>query len=207
MFLPKPDQARDPDEWRTFLRAHPFGQIVATGSGRDVPVISPTPFVLEEDDAILFHLASPNPIWEAIEENPKVVLAVIGDAVYIPGGWKAINEEEPLLGVPTEYYGAVQITARVHLLPDANDTLDVLRRISAAFEVPGALADPEVHRNKLPGIRAARLEPVEVKAKFKYGGNVDAAHRLAVADRLQARDEPGDQAARAALLRRLPGSP
>ena len=207
MFLPKPDQAQNADEWRSFLRAHPFGQIVAAGRDRDVPVISPSPFVLESDDTVLFHLATLNPIWEAIAENPMVVLTVIGDAAYIPGGWKAIGGENPLEGVPTEYYGAVQVVARVQLLPDPDDALDVLRRISAAFEVPGALADPEVHRSKLPGIRAARLQPVEVKAKFKYGGNVDVPHRLAVADRLQARDESGDQTARAALLRRLPGSP
>jgi transcriptional regulator len=39
--------------------------------------------------------------------------------------------------------------------------------------------------------------------KFKYGGNVDAAHRTAVADRLVERDGPGDRAARRHLLRRL----
>ena len=36
----------------------------------------------------------------------------------------------------------------------------------------------------------------EVRAKFKYGGNVDAAHRLAVAERLAERGGPGDAAAR-----------
>lgn len=42
----------------------------------------------------------------------------------------------------------------------------------------------------------------DVRAKFKYGGNVDDAHRLAVADRLAERQGPGDLAARAHLLRR-----
>ena len=65
-----------------------------------MPVISPTPFVLEPDDTVLLHLATPNPIWAAIEENPLVVLAVIGDVAYIPGPWKAIGDEDPALGDP-----------------------------------------------------------------------------------------------------------
>ena len=45
----------------------------------------------------------------------------------------------------------------------------------------------------------------QVSAKFKYGGNVDEAHRLAVVERLQARGAPGDAAAAAHVLRRLEG--
>ncbi len=118
------------------------------------------------------------------------MLAVIGDVAHIPGPWKAIGDEDPALGVPTQYYGAVQLTARAELLPGPGGELDVLRRTIDAFEVAGALADPEVHTAKLPGIRAARLHPQGVAAKFKFGGNVDAAHRRAVAERLAERDEP-----------------
>ena len=42
-------------------------------------------------------------------------------------------------------------------------------------------------------------------AKFKYGGNVDEAHRRAVVERLQARGGPGDEAAAGHVLRRLEG--
>jgi transcriptional regulator len=206
MYLPRPDQPTDADQWRDFLRRHPFGQLVAAGRGRDVPVISPTPFVLDDDDTVLLHLATPNPIWAAIEENPLVVLAVIGDVAHIPGPWKAIGDEDPTLGVPTQYYGAVQLTARVELLPETDAALDVLRRMIDAFEVPADLADPQVHTSKLAGIRAARLHTQDVKAKFKYGGNVDVAHRLAVAERLAVRGDPGDREARATLLKPLENS-
>jgi transcriptional regulator len=206
MYLPRPDQAHSDDEWRDLLRRHPFGQLVAAGRGRDVPVISPTPFVLEPDDTVLLHLATPNPIWAAIAENPLVVLAVIGDAAYVPGPWKAIGDEDPLLGIPTQYYGAVQVTARVELLPAVEATLHVLRRMIDIFEEPGALADPQVHTAKLAGIRAARLHPQDVRAKFKFGGNVDPAHQLAVAERLSVRDAPDDGAARRALLTRRENS-
>jgi transcriptional regulator len=200
MYVPRPDRATGGEQWRAFLRRHPFGQLVAAGRGRDVPVISPTPFVLEPDDTVLLHLATPNPIWAAIEENPLVVLAVIGDVAHIPGPWKAIGEEDPELGVPTQYYGAVQLTARAELLDAPDDELEVLRRTIDLFEVAADLVDPVEHTSKLPGIRAARLHPQSVAAKFKFGGNVDAAHRIAVAERLADRDTPGDREARAALL-------
>jgi transcriptional regulator len=40
---------------------------------------------------------------------------------------------------------------------------------------------------------------------FTYGGNADAAHRAAVAERLAERAGPGDAAARAHMLRSLDG--
>jgi transcriptional regulator len=131
------------------------------------------------------------------------VLSVIGDVAHIPGPWKAIGDEDPALGIPTQYYGAVQVTATAELLPEPRVATEVLRRMIAAFEVPEDLVDPQEHASKLPAIRAARLHPQSVAAKFKFGGNVDAAHRLAVAERLAARDAPGDREAREQLLTRL----
>ena len=57
------------DEWRAFVAAHPFGDLVAGGRNRDVPIVVPTQFVLDGEQ-ITLHLARPNPIWAAIEENP-----------------------------------------------------------------------------------------------------------------------------------------
>jgi hypothetical protein len=52
-----------------FVRAHEFGQLVAAGRDRDIPVIVPTQFVLADEKTLLLHLARPNPIWAAIEEK------------------------------------------------------------------------------------------------------------------------------------------
>ena len=73
---------------------------------------------------------------------------------------------------------------------------------SRALEPGSGAADPSVQLRKLPGIRGLRLAIREVTAKFKYGGNVDVEHRLAVAGRLAERGGPGDAAARAAPVRR-----
>ncbi len=186
-----------------FLRDQGFGQLVAAGRGREVAVVVPTQFVLEGEHTVVLHLARPNPVWEAIEENPTVLLAVAGDWAFVPSSWKAVGDEDPALGIPTTYYAAVQLTARAEVVDDEQDKAAILRHQQGALDPGGAWVDPAEHRRLLDGIRGLRLHGTDLRAKFKYGGNVDGAHRLAVAERLQQRGGPGDAAARRHLLRRL----
>jgi transcriptional regulator len=195
------DAGHDENEWREFVTTQGFGQLVATGRGRDTAVVVPTQFLLVADEVML-HLARPNPVWAAIEENPVVVLSVAGDWSYIPSAWKSIGDEDPALGIPTTYYAAVQLRCRADVLDDADGKLAVLRAQLRQHQPDVAVADPQVHSRRLAGIRGLRLRIEEVTAKFKYGGNVDIEHRSAVADRLAERGGPGDAAARRHLLRR-----
>ena len=49
MFIAPADATRGEDEWRSFVASHPFGHLVAPGGpGRDLPVVVPTQFVLED---------------------------------------------------------------------------------------------------------------------------------------------------------------
>jgi transcriptional regulator len=195
------DASIDEDEWRNFVAAQGFGQLIAAGREREVPVVVPTQYVLEGDE-VLLHLARPNPVWHALDENAAVLLSVAGDWAYVPSAWKAVGEEDPSRGIPTTYYAAVQLTCDATVIDDDEGKLAILRRQLARFEPELPTADPEVHTRSLPSIRGLRLAIREVKAKFKYGGNVDIEHRYAVADRLAARHAAGDAAARAHLLRR-----
>jgi transcriptional regulator len=195
------DATEGDDEWRAFVDAQAFGQLIASGRDRDVPVVVPTQYVLETDEVIL-HLARPNPVWRAIEENPTVLLSVAGDWAFVPSDWKAIEDEDPAVGIPTTYYAAVQLRCEATVVDDNEGKLAILRRQLGVFEPEVGHADPAVHERKLPGIRGLRLSIREVTGKFKYGGNVDDAHRLAIAERLTAREGPGDAAARAHLERR-----
>ena len=197
------DAALDDDEWRTWLQDNDFGTLIAAGRGRDVPVAVPTHFTYEHPH-VLLHLARPNPVWPPIEENPRVLLSVVGDVAYVPSAWKAVGDEDPALGIPTSYYAAVLLTCTATVLT-GDELAEVLRVQLADFEPGSGVADPGVaHRRRLSGIRGLRLQVDEVRAKFKYGGNADAPHRAAVADRLAERSRPGDAAARAHLLRRTP---
>ena len=80
----------------------------------------------------------------------------------------------------------------------------ILRRQLAAFQPEVAVADPdEAHAAKLRGILGIEIRVERVSAKFKYGGNVDAAHRHAVVERLRIRGGAGDEAAAGQVVRRL----
>jgi transcriptional regulator len=201
MLIQPHDRDDDPARWRAFVVAQGFGHLIASGAGRDVPVAVPTQYVLGEDEVIL-HLAAPNPILPALVENPKALLSVAGDWAFIPGAWKAIDDEDPARGIPTTYYGAVQITGTCTVVDDADGIAEILRRQTGTIDPDGTYVDPLDHGAKLRAIRGIRLSIGEVRAKFKYGGNVDEAHRAAVADRLRDRGGPGDQAA----LQHLSGS-
>ncbi len=206
MHIPAVDRA-DEDEWRTFVERQGFGHLIAAGSGRLVPVVVPTQFVLR-GDAVLLHVAGPNPILDAIGEQPRVVLSVAGDWAYIPSDWKVVGDEDPLLGIPTTYYGAVQLegTARVDDEPEA--VAAVLRLQLAALQPAVAIGDPgRTHPAKLRSIRAITVSVDEVRAKFKYGGNVDGAHRQAVIGALRERGGPGDAAAAGHAARRDSSGP
>lgn len=197
------DASNDAAEARDFVRAQGFGQLVAAGRGREVPIVVPTQYVLDGDDTVALHLARPNPVWAAIDENPTVLLAVTGDWAFVPSAWKAVGSEDPAMGIPTTYYAAVQLTGRAEVVDDDSGKGAILRLQQSCLDPDGPWADPAEHGLVLSGIRGLRIHVIGVRAKFKYGGNVDQAHRLAVADRLLARGGPGDAEARGHLLRRL----
>jgi transcriptional regulator len=200
------DAGHSEPEWTDFVRAQGFGHLVATGRGRDVPVVVPTQFLLESPERVLLHLARPNPIWGALDENPVVLLSVAGDWAYIPSAWKVTADEDPALGIPTTYYAAVQLIATATVVDDEDGKLAVLRAQLGDTE-PDSGLDPARNRRQLRGIRGLELAVTEVRAKFKYGGNLDDAHRAVTAAGLARRGGPGDAAALSHLTRRSPPSP
>ena len=192
MLVPEVDRASR-DESLEFLRTHEFGQLVAGGRGRDVAVVVPTQFVMVDDETILLHLSRKNPVWPAMAENSAVLLSVASAYSFIPGRWRTIGEEDPEMGIATIYYAAVQARCEATVLDTPEQKLDVLRAQLGQNE-PYLTTDPSAHARLLPGIVAARLTVVELIGKFKFGGNMDVAHRRAVAQRLAERAEPADLA-------------
>ncbi len=208
MYVASVDATLGEPEWRTFVETHAFGHLVAPGDGatRDLPVVVPTQFVLE-DLTVWLHLVRANPIFSALAENPRVVLSVAGDWAFIPSAWKAIAEEDPRLGIPTTYYAAVQLAGRatVHDERDAPGSVAaILRRQLASLQPEIPVADPaDAHSARLRAILGISIAVDHVEAKFKYGGNVDQMHRQAVVDRLRRRNGPGDATAADHVVRRM----
>jgi transcriptional regulator len=205
MLIRDVDGPIDDDEWRAFLDddRHRFGELVAGGGpDRVLPVIVPTHFLFDGEATILLHLARPNPVWEALAEQPRAVVSVVGDVTYVPSGWNN--------GVPTSYYAAVQCIGTASVLDDPEEVAALLRRQLATFQPEGGYEPPRAgeapHGRLLAAIRGLRLEIDEVRAKFKFGGNRSPEQQLAIAEALDRRAGPGDTAARAQLLRRSSAS-
>jgi transcriptional regulator len=206
VYIAEVDRGFGEDEWREFVTSQGFGHLVAAGRGREVPVVVPTQFVLDGDEVIL-HLVDKNPILEAIDEQPRVLMSVAGDWAFIPSSWKAIGEEDPLLGIPTTYYAAVQMEGSATIVSDPGEVAAVLRRQLAVLQPGLEVADPlTAHEAQLRTIRAISIVIEEVRAKFKYGGNVDLGHREAVIAGLERRGGPGDLAAARQTRRRIDDS-
>jgi transcriptional regulator len=200
------DAALDDAEWRSFLAAHDFGQLVASGRGREVPIIVPTHFVFDGRQTVRLHLAKPNPVWDAVAENPTVVMSVIDAYTYIPTQWNANPDAPAEYGIPTSYYAAVQAIAHARVVDDATSLAAILEAQLAHFQPEGGHARVEpgdtIYGKNLGAIRGLELAIVDVRAKFKFGGNKTPEHRLRIAERLAERDAPHDARARAHLLRR-----
>lgn len=206
MLIRRADQPHTDDEWRSFLRTHDFGQFIAPGSGRALPVVVPTHFVYRGGDEVLFHLARPNPVWRALEESAHGLLTVVGAYTYVTAEMNTGPEDHPDYGVPTSYYAAVQLGGRAEVVDDPAQLAALLEVQLGHFEPdrtgpPVAVDNP--YGKMLPAIRGVRFRFDEVRAKFKFGGNRRPEHRRAIADALAARGRDLDAEASAIQLRRL----
>lgn len=202
-----PWDAADEEEWRTWLGDHDFGQLIAAGHGRDVPIVVPTHFVFDGDRTAWIHLARPNPVWDTLAENPRALLTVVDDYTYVRSEWNAGPGTPAERGVPTSYYATVQLTCDVRIIDDPAEKVELLNRQLGHFEPDsGRLpvsADDDPDRRLLSGIRGIELTVTAVRAKFKYGGNKEVEHRYDIAARLEERGARADIAARGHLLRRV----
>ncbi|NBH01916.1 FMN-binding negative transcriptional regulator [Amycolatopsis sp. SID8362] len=199
-----PWDAADDSEWREWLSSHDFGQLIAGGTGRDLPVVTPAHFAFDGDRTVVTHLARPNPIWPLLEEHPRALLTVVDDYTYIRADWN--TTADPAHGVPTSYYATVQLEGDVRLVDDPAAKAALLDKQLRHFEPDGARAPVSAteapDRRLLPGIRGIEFTITGVRAKFKFGGNKTAEDRERIGARLAARAGRLDAAALTQLRRR-----
>jgi transcriptional regulator len=202
MFIRRHDAPLSDDEWHAFVAEHDFGELIAPGAGRDLPIVVPTHFIYDGDRTVLLHLAKPNPVWEALAERPRALLSVFGAYTYIPGHW---NQDE--YGVPTSYYAAVQLACDAEIIDEPAEIAAILEQQLAHFQPEGKHAPVQPGDNRygqlLGSIRGIRLAVTDVRAKFKFGANRTVEHRKAVAAKLAERGRPLDLEARANVMRRI----
>ena len=202
MLIHRHDAPLDDAEWRAFLKEHDFGELIAPGAGRELPVVVPTHFLWDGDTEVVLHLARPNPVWEALAERPRALLSVFGAYTFIPGHW---NQDE--YGVPTSYYAAVQLACDDEVIDDPTRVAAILERQLAHFQPEGKHAPVEAGEGRygklLSSIRGIRLEVTDVRAKLKFGANRSVEHREVIATKLAERAAPLDLEARDHVLDRI----
>jgi transcriptional regulator len=203
MLIHRHDAPLDDAEWRAFLKEHDFGELIAPGAGRDLPVVVPTHFLWDGDKEVVLHLARPNPVWEALAERPRALLSVFGAYTFIPGHW---NQDE--YGVPTSYYAAVQLACDVEVVDDPERVAAILERQLGHFQPEGKHApvragEDDRYGKLLPNIRGIRLVVTDVRAKLKFGTNRTVEHREVIATKLAERGTPLDLEARDHVLDRI----
>jgi len=198
------DAPVDESEWRAVLASYAFGVLTSVGLVDGWPVAVPTQFSVAWADEIVLHLARPNPFWRALSEDDRVLLTVATDWAYVPSAWKVVPGEDPRMGIPTTYYAAVVVGAGAEAVDDVEGKAAILRTQLGDVQPRVEVADPVEHGRTLAGIRGLRLRVDHVRAKLKYGGNADDAHRAVVARHLAERRGPGDAAALAHMRRRHP---
>ncbi|WP_327129384.1 FMN-binding negative transcriptional regulator [Streptomyces sp. NBC_01727] len=207
MFIQPWDAGLDESEWHTWIaEGNDFGLLSVNGLPGQPPVVVPTHFTGDGSD-LLVHLARPNPVWKAIEHDTNVTFTVIGDYAFIPGPWRAKAGTEPVDGVPTSYYAAVQFVCRAVVVDAPEAKAELLRRQLAHFQPDGDHAavavDQPPYGRMLSGIRGLRLQVIDVRAKFKYDDHKPVEHRADVADRLAQRGQGLDVATARQQRRRL----
>lgn len=207
MLVRPADAPLDDEEWRSFVLDHDFGQLIVPAPDGALPVVVPTHFVVLDEETLALHLAADNPAFPALAACRRVLFSVIGAYTFIPTDWNAGPGADPAYGIPTSYYGAVQLACDAEIVDEPEAKAAILVAQLGHFQPSGghAVVEPgaQPYGRALGAIRGVRLSVVSVRAKFKFGGNKQPAHRRAIAERLAARDRGLDAEARANLLRRL----
>lgn len=196
-------------EWQRWLADHDFGQLAVNGLPGEPPHVQPTHFVYDADAGprgrVLLHLARPNPLWDALEADPDVVLSVVDDYVFVPGPWAAAPDVPAGHGVPTSFYAAVQLRCTARLVDDPAEKAELLNRQVGHFQPDGGSAPTAVGEapfgRLLSGIRGVCLDVVDVQAKFKYAHHKEVRVQERIATGLRERGGPRDEAALAHQLR------
>ena len=202
------DAALDPTERQDWLASTDrFGMLVVNNlDPAQAPLALPTHFTIA-GDALLFHLARPNPVWPHLEAAAEVRLAVLGDYAYIPTYWRAKAGGPDEDGVPTSYYATVQFVCRPTVIDDPRGKVEILTAQLADLQPEGGHAevgvDSDPYGRMLPGIRGVRLTVLRVDAKFKYDDANPVEHRERVVGYLDQRGRGFDAGAARQQRRRL----
>lgn len=163
---------------REIIAKHPFATLVTAAAGG--MQVTHLPLLLQ-GEALVGHVARPNPHWQSFGEGETVAI-FHGPHAFVSRGWYT----DPAGNVPTWNYAVVHVAGRPELL-GPEQTLAAVTDLSARFEPPCLPPVDAGYRDRLlKGIIAFRLPLARVEVKTKMSQNKPAAERAGIVAGLRA---------------------
>ncbi len=150
--------------------------------------------LLLENNKLLGHLASANPIWKDLEGKEIQVI------FHGPHGYISSDDYGEEGNVPTWNYVAIHVKGKVSIKHDEDFLVRVLCRLSEEhdpqFVIKKNITD---HKNKLQSIVGIEIQITHVFAKFKLAQSKSETARKSVIQKLLKRNPELAQAMQATL--------
>jgi len=166
-----------------FTRMRGFGAVSINGDMG--PLIAHIPFLLSKDGNYLeAHVVRSNPLYRALENPTRGVLAVSGGDGYVSPDWYGLDDQ-----VPTWNYVAAHMRGTLRRLPDA-DLRGVLERLSDDMErrlLPKPIWKIDKVSDKALDKMLRQIVPIamdvdDLDGTWKLGQNKPDAARISAAD-------------------------
>lgn len=199
MYIPAAFSIEDRERLLDYIASNGFGVVVMPQSGRLVG--SHLPMVVErchDGPSLLGHFARQNDQWK--EADGQEALAIFsGPHAYVSPTWYG-----EVKVVPTWNYIAVHVYGTLSLLQSGAETIDMLERMTVAFEGDAAAAwsfqpGDEYFRRMAGQVVGFRIVIARIEGKWKLSQNHPIERRRRVIDGLRARGD-ADALAIAALM-------
>jgi uncharacterized protein len=149
-------------------------------------------------ETLYFHGAPEGEKMRSLAADPRAVFMVTADFALVPSYFRS-----PKLACPaTQYYKAVVVRGVVRSVESRQEKALALQSLMEKLQPDGGhepIEDNPLYRKSLDTTAVLALSMDEVTAKFKFGQNLPRRARAEVAEKLQARGEPGDTETVAAI--------
>lgn len=192
MYVAPKNRITDSEEVIAFIKANPFGIMVAAES--NIPIASHIPFGLEEEEGQYFlygHLSIANELCGALTGATQVLAIFQGPHAYISPSWY----EAP--NVPTWNYQSVHVYGIPTLLNERELEVHV-KKLMEAYEsrMPKGRKYEEMtveyQQKELRGIKGFRMKIENVEAAYKLSQNRNDADHENIVKELKNTGNPVD---------------
>lgn len=172
------------------VRRNPFAAVVSVDDGvpvaTHVPLITPPSQPLCEGGMLWGHMARVNPQWRSFDPVCPVLVIFTGADAYVSGSF---YEQDP--AVPTWNYSAAHITALPQIVPEGDETMQVLtetvRAVEDLREHPWDMGSSLQRFHQIAGgVVAFTLQVVTIQSMFKLSQEKPDEVWQRVHDRLDA---------------------